>query len=141
MQITIDIIDRNYEQIKEFCVFNKIKIEDYIVQCAEDDFFTRKYGDLNEKLTKPKEQPKAEETPPQEVKEVREIPKVEEETPKKKVGRPKKVVEETPTVNDKETKINEMINNSEQVLIKKENIIDTSLQNKTTRVKRTLKVK
>lgn len=141
MQITIDIIDRNYEQIKEFCVFNKIKIEDYIVQCAEDDFFTRKYGDLNEKLTKPKEQPKAEETPPQEVKEIKEIPKIEEEKPKKKVGRPKKVVEETPTVNDEETKINEIIKNSEQVLIKKENIIDTTSQNKTTRVKRTLKVK
>jgi len=141
MQITIDIIDRNYEQIKEFCDFNKIKIEDYIIQCTEDDFFTRKYGDLNEKLTKSKEQPKAEKTPPQEVKEIKEIPKLEEEKPKKKVGRPKKVVEETPTVNEEETKIEEIVKNTQQVLIKKEDIIDTSSQNKTTKVKRTLKVK
>ncbi len=141
MQITIDIIDRNYEQIKEFCDFNKITIEDYIVQCAEDDFFTRKYGDLNEKLTKPKEQPKVEETPPQEVKQIlEETPKVVEEKPKKKVGRPKKVVEESPTI-DNETKIKKIIKNTEQVLIKKEDFIDTSSQNKTTKVKRTLKVK
>ena len=52
MKITIEIIDRNYEQIKEFCEFNKIAIEEYIVQCVEDNFFTRKYGDLNEKLNK-----------------------------------------------------------------------------------------
>lgn len=50
MEITVNIVNRNYEQIKEFCELNKIKIEDYITQCVEDDFFTRKYGDLNQKL-------------------------------------------------------------------------------------------
>jgi len=88
MKITIEIVDRNYFQIDEFCKFNNIQIEDYIVQCVEDDFFTRKYGDLNEKLGINKEEaPKVEEKP-------------KEVTEKKKVGRPrkKKVETESPTL-------------------------------------------
>ena len=138
MELTINIIDRNYEQIKEFCDFNKIKIEDYVVQCAEDDFFIRKYGDLNEKLLKPKESSKNEEVVIK--KEAKPLLEVSQEKPKKKVGRPKKNVEGEPIING-ELEIQEILKNSEQVLIKKEEVIDNSLQNNATRVKRTLKAK
>lgn len=134
MQITIDIIDRNYDQIKEFCEFNNIKVEDYIVQCVEDDFFTRKYGDLNEKIRSKEQDRKTEEKPITE-----ETPKVE----KKKVGRPKKVVEEKPTVivdGKKENEIQEIVKNTQQVFVRKEDIIDT-IEVKPTKVKRTLKTK
>lgn len=134
MQITIDIIDRNYDQIKEFCEFNNIKVEDYIVQCVEDDFFTRKYGDLNEKIRSKEQDQKTEEKPITE-----ETPKVE----KKKVGRPKKVVEEKPTVivdKKKENEIQEIVKNTQQVFVRKEDIIDT-IEVKPTKVKRTLKTK
>lgn len=134
MQITIDIIDRNYDQIKEFCEFNNIKVEDYIVQCVEDDFFTRKYGDLNEKIRSKEQDQKIEEKPITE-----ETPKVE----KKKVGRPKKVVEEKPTVivdSKKENEIQEIVKNTQQVFVRKEDIIDT-IEVKPTKVKRTLKTK
>lgn len=136
MEITIEIVDRNYEQIKEFCDFNNIKIEDYIVQCTEDDFFTRKYGDLNEKLNKQKEE---------EVKVVKEQPK-EEETPKvekKKVGRPKKKVEEEPVIEEEKVVESPKVN-TEQFFIKKEETVDTTnkeLQKVQTRIKRTLKTK
>lgn len=134
MKITIDIIDRNYDQIKEFCEFNNIKVEDYIVQCVEDDFFTRKYGDLNEKIRSKEQDRKTEEKPITE-----ETPKVE----KKKVGRPKKVVEEKPTVivdGKKENEIQEIVKNTQQVFVRKEDIIDT-IEVKPTKVKRTLKTK
>ena len=124
MKINIEIVDRNYEQIKEFCEFNNIKLEDYIVQCVEDDFFTRKYGDLNEKLKK--EEPKQEKV----LEKTEEPPKTE----KKKVGRPKKKVEEP-----KEQVVEEIVTNTSQVLIKKEEITGTNV--KPTRIKRTLKVK
>lgn len=137
MEITVEIVDRNYEQIKEFCDFNNIRIEDYIIQCAEDDFFTRKYGDLNEKLNKTKEEPKevVKEKPKEE-----EPPKVE----KKKVGRPKKKVEEVPKVIEEDNIIEEPKTNTEQFFIKKEESVDTTdkeLQKMQTRIKRTLKTK
>lgn len=134
MQITIDIIDRNYDQIKEFCEFNNIKVEDYVVQCVEDDFFIRKYGDLNEKI-RPKEQDQRTKEKPI----TEEIPKVE----KKKVGRPKKVVEEKPIVvidKKEENEIQEIVKNTQQVFVRKEDIIDT-IEVKPTKVKRTLKTK
>ena len=134
MEVTIDIIDRNYEQIKEFCDFNKISIEDYIVQCTEDDFFTRKYGDLNEKINQMK--PKEEQKPPMEEKK-KEIVKDEEKTEKKKVGRPKKKVEEVPVA--EEPKVD-----TEHFFVKKEESVDTTnkeLQRIQTRIKRTLKTR
>lgn len=135
MEVTVEIVDRNYEQIKEFCDFNNIRIEDYIVQCAEDDYFTRKYGDLNEKL-KPKE----------EVKEVKEEPKEEEQpkVEKKKVGRPKKKVEEKPPIVEEEKFIEEPKVETEQVFIRQEDTIDTTnkeLVKEQKRTKRTLKIK
>ena len=129
MEITIEIVDRNYEQIKEFCDFNNIKIEDYIVQCAEDDFFTRKYGDLNEKMNKENKE---------------EISKEDViKTEKKKVGRPKKKIQET-TIIEKETPIEEPKVNTEQFFVRNEDAIDTTnkeLQKQQVRIKRTLKTK
>lgn len=130
MEITINIIDRNYDQIKEFCDFNNILIEDYIVRCVEDDFFTRKYGDLNEKLNPPK----VEEKPPQQE------TKKEETTEKKKVGRPKKVKEETTTV--VENKIEDIVKDKEQFLIRVEDVVDTTDKTTETKIrKRTLKTR
>ena len=140
MEVKVEIIDRNYEQIKEFCNFNKIEIEDYIVQCVEDDFFTRKYGDLNEKIHK--NENKKVETPA--------VKEEEPKTEKKKVGRPKKtenkvssVVEPTKET-EKKDKIEEIIDNSKGFLIKQEESVDTTdktLQTKITRIRRTLKTK
>lgn len=129
MEITIEIVDRNYEQIKEFCDFNNIKIEDYIVQCAEDDFFTRKYGDLNEKMNKENKE---------------EISKEDViKTEKKKVGRPKKKIEETAII-EKEKPIEEPKVNTEQFFVRNEDTIDTTnkeLQKQQVRIKRTLKTR
>ena len=134
MELVINIIDRNYEQIKEFCEFNNITIEDYVVQCAEDDFFTRKYGDLNEKL-KPSETKMEEKT----IDKPTDVVKTE----KKKTTRTKKVKEEKETENDDgKLKIDDiLINNTNQVLIKKEEIIDTTNENKPKVVKRTLRTR
>ena len=139
MEITIEIVDRNYEQIKEFCDFNNIKIEDYIVQCAEDDFFTRKYGDLNEKMNKENKEVV-------EIKqEIKEETSKEEaiKTEKKKVGRPKKKIEET-TIIEKEKPIEEPKVNTEQFFVRNEDTIDTinkELQKQQVRIKRTLKTR
>ena len=134
MELVINIIDRNYEQIKEFCEFNNITIEDYVVQCAEDDFFTRKYGDLNEKL-KPSETKTEEKT----INKPTDVIKTE----KKKTTRAKKVKEEKETENDDgKLKIDDiLINDTNQVLIKKEEIIDTTNENKPKVVKRTLRTR
>ena len=134
MELVINIIDRNYEQIKEFCEFNNITIEDYVVQCAEDDFFTRKYGDLNEKL-KPSETKTEEKT----INKPTDVIKTE----KKKTTRAKKVKEEKETENDDgKLKIDDiLINDTNQVLIKKEEIIDTTDENKPKVVKRTLRTR
>lgn len=127
MTITIEMIDRTYEQIREFCELNNIKVEDYIVQCVEDDFFIRKYGDLNEKFKKeePKPQPQTEtKEMPQELKDlIDETVKVA-----KKVGRPKKKKEEEPKVDD---------------FIKKPDVVNemNNVEQKPTKIKRTLKAK
>ena len=142
MKVTIDIVDRNYEQIKEFCDFNGISIEDYIVECTENDFFIRKYGDLNDKLNNTKTE--VEEKPmPQEIKEkfdeLAEMKKKEEtKIEKKKVGRPKKKVEEEIKKDDSE----ELLKNisKKQVFVRQEDIIDTETV-KPTKIKRTLKTR
>jgi len=126
MEITIDIIDRNYSQIKEFCDFNSIKVEDYIVQCVEDDFFTRKYGDLNEKLNKTTYEEKYTELLRKKINELS-----EDKTEKKKVGRPKKVKEETvpPTEN-------------KEIMVRAEDSVNTNDSVGQPKIrKRTLKVK
>ena len=142
MKVTIDIVDRNYEQIKEFCDFNGINIEDYIVECTENDFFIRKYGDLNDKLNNTKTE--VEEKPmPQEIKEkfdeLAEMKKKEEaKIEKKKVGRPKKKVEEEIKKDDSEELLKNISKN--QVFVRQEDIVDTETL-KPTKIKRTLKTR
>ena len=119
MEITIDIVNRTYEQIKEMCDFNGIAVERYVLDCVLDNFNIMKYGDLNEKF-KPKEEVKAI---------VKETPKIEEEKPKTKVGRPRKVqVEEEvkPIVEEIKKELTEEIINPKQTLVKKEEVVNTT---------------
>ena len=140
MNVSIDIIDRVYKQIKEMCDYNNISVEKYVVDCVMDNFNILKYGDLNEKL-KPKEKEEK----------VEEKTKTEEK-PKKKVGRPKKVkTEEKPKEEPiVKTKITETFFGPLETVEmttsgKVEDNVDTTdkqLQNKITRLtKRTLKTR
>ena len=143
MEITIEIIDRNYEQIKEFCEFNKITIEEYIVQCVEDDFFTRKYGDLNEKLNKTTFEEKYTELLEKKRNELSEDKKENEnKTEKKKVGRPKKVKEEV--VSPFENKLSDFVfdEKNEEFIVRVEDTVNTNDNVGQTKIrKRTLKAK
>ena len=144
MNITIDIIDRVYKQIKEMCDYNNISVEKYIVDCVMDNFNILKYGDLNEKINPKEKEEKVEEKQ-----------KIEEK-PKKRVGRPKKVkTEENSKEEPKEepiveTKMTETFFGPLETLKmttsgKVEDNVDTTdkqLQNKITRLtKRTLKTR
>lgn len=144
MKITIEIIDRNYEQIKEFCEFNKIAIEEYIVQCVEDDFFTRKYGDLNEKLNKTTFEEKYTELLEKKRNELSENKKENEnKTEKKKVGRPKKVKEEE-VVSPIENKLGDFVfdEKNEEFIVRVEDTVNTNDNIGQSKIrKRTLKVK
>ena len=124
MKITIEIVDRNYEQIKEFCDFNKIPIDEYIVNCVENDFFIRKYGDLNEKVS-----PTEKKT---------EIIKEEIKVEKKKPGRPKKKIEEPKIEIEKNEK--EINNTNDFIKEKQTDTTDKELQKLQQRIiRRTLK--
>lgn len=124
MKITIEIVDRNYEQIKEFCDFNKITIDEYIVNCVENDFFIRKYGDLNEKVS-----PTEKKT---------EIIKEETKVEKKKPGRPKKKIEEPKIEIEKNEK--EINNTNDFIKEKQTDTTDKELQKLQQRIiRRTLK--
>ena len=82
MEITIDLPDKIYDEIKQMCEFNGITIIKYAFDCVLDNYNTMKYGDLNEKLgikEEPKEETKNIETPIIE---------------KKKPGRPRKKKDE-----------------------------------------------
>lgn len=138
MKIEIDIPDRLFEDVKELCEYNDEPIDKYIVDCISDAYYTLKYGDLNLKLNKNKE----------ETKKTEKINKVGEKTvvEKKKVGRPRKKVEEVTETEIKEKPIIEevVLSNTEETVLKKEDVItvvDEQLQNKIKRTKRTLKVK
>ena len=109
--------------IKEFCDFNQIKIEDYIVQCVEDDYFTRKYGDLNEKINPSKS--KVEENSS-----MNEVKEEDKNVEKKKVGRPRKKKDDNASTLNKEKKEEVIINNKE-----------TEIEQQPKKVKRILKVR
>lgn len=136
MEIKIEITDRNYEQIKEFCDFNSIKIEDYIVQCVEDDYFTRKYGDLNEKIHPKANTPSESDKKKYEEDLKKELDKIaslkKERTDVEKVNKEAENKAETLNIED-------IITNTEQMIIRKEDVINTS--NNNVRKKRTLKAK
>ncbi len=135
MKVEIDLPDRLYEEIRELCEYNNLTIDRYIIDCISDAYYTLKYGDLNLKINKDKEDSKNSEK-----KEVK--PDVE----KKKVGRPRKKVEEVVQTDKKENLIIEetVLNNTQDTVLKQEdtvNVVDEQLQNKIKRTKRVLKVK
>ena len=135
MKVEVDLPDRLYEEIRELCEYNNQTIDRYIVDCISDTYYTLKYGDLNLKINKGKEDLKTDEK-------TEKKPDVE----KKKVGRPRKKVEEIVKTDKEEKPINEetVLNNTKDTILKKEdtvNIVDEQLQNKIKRTKRTLKVK
>lgn len=139
MKVEVDLPDRLYEEIRELCEYNNQTIDRYIVDCISDTYYTLKYGDLNLKINKGKEDLKTDEKI---VEKTEKKPDVE----KKKVGRPRKKVEEIVKTDKEEKPINEetVLNNTKDTILKKEdtvNNVDEQLQNKIKRTKRTLKVK
>ena len=139
MKIEVNLPDRLYEEIRELCEYNNQTIDGYIVDCISDTYYTLKYGDLNLKISKDKEDLKTDEKI---VEKTEKKPDVE----KKKVGRPRKKVEEAVKTEIKEKPMIEetVLNNTKNTVLKKEetiNTIDEQLQNKIKRTKRGLKVK
>ena len=135
MKVEIDLPDRLYEEIRELCEYNNLTIDRYIIDCISDAYYTLKYGDLNLKINKDKEDSKNSEKK-----------EVKSDVEKKKVGRPRKKVEEVVQTDKKENLIIEetVLNNTQDTVLKKEdtvNVVDEQLQNKIKRTKRVLKVK
>ena len=135
MKVEIDLPDRLYCEIRELCEHNNQAIDRYIVDCISDAYYTLKYGDLNLKINKDKEDFKNSEKK-----------EVKSDVEKKKVGRPRKKVEEVVQTDKKENLIIEetVLNNTTDTVLSKEdtvNIVDEQLQNKIKRTKRVLKVK
>ena len=135
MKIEVNLPDRLYEEIRELCEYNNQTIDRYIVDCISDTYYTLKYGDLNLKINKDKEDFKNSEKK-----------EVKSDVEKKKVGRPRKKVEEVVQTDKKENLIIEetVLNNTKETVLKKEdtvNVVDEQLQNKIKRTKRVLKVK
>lgn len=50
MILKIEINDRLYHDINELCQTNNIKVEKYVLDAIMDNFYTLKYGDLNDKM-------------------------------------------------------------------------------------------
>lgn len=124
MEIKIDIPDKLYEELKEMCDYNSLTIENYVIETIMDNYYTIKFGDLNEKIKNvrgKKEQPKVEENKKEEIvwydKEgkVNEVKQTETEKPKeekkdtetetvKKVEKNETVIEDTSKVTEKKIK-------------------------------------
>ena len=77
MTVEIEIIDRVFYGLEDFCSANGLDVKEYMSDAIMEKYNLDKYGDLNEKLAKNVniESTKTDET-------------------KKKVGRPKKIKEE-----------------------------------------------
>lgn len=58
MIVEIDIIDRIYHNIQEFCEINGFNIIEYMSDAIVERYNLDKYGDLNEKLVKKEEEKK-----------------------------------------------------------------------------------
>ena len=124
MEIKIDIPDKLYDELKEMCDYNSLTIENYVIETIMDNYYTIKFGDLNEKnknVREKKEQPKVEEKKKEEIvwydKEgkVNEVKQTEVEKPKeekkdtetetvKKVEKNETVIEDTSKVTEKKIK-------------------------------------
>ena len=50
MLIELELIDRIYYDIKDYCESKGTDITEYIINTVEDRFYIDKYGDLNDKL-------------------------------------------------------------------------------------------
>ena len=111
MEIKIDIPDKLYEELKEMCNYNSLTIENYVIETIMDNYYTIKFGDLNEKIKnvrEKKEQPKVEEKK-KEVKQTEvEKPKEEKKNTEietvKKVEKNETVIEDTSKVTEKKIK-------------------------------------
>ena len=55
MTVEIDIIDRIYYNIQEFCEVNGFDVVEYMSNAVTERYNLDKYGDLNEKLVKKEE--------------------------------------------------------------------------------------
>ena len=124
MEIKIDIPDKLYDELKEMCDYNSLTIENYVIETIMDNYYTIKFGYLNEKIKnvrEKKEQPKVEEKKKEEIvwhdKEgkVNEVKQTEVEKPKeekkntetetvKKVEKNETVIEDTSKVTEKKIK-------------------------------------
>ena len=115
MKVEIDLPDRLYEEIRELCEYNNLTIDRYIIDCVSDAYYTLKYGDLNLKINKDKEDFKNSEKK-----------EVKSDVEKKKVGRPRKKVEEVVQTDKKENLIIEetVLNNTKETVLKKEDTVN-----------------
>ena len=52
MTVEIEIIDRIYHNIEDFCSVNSIDIKEYMSNAITERYNLDRYGDLNEKLSK-----------------------------------------------------------------------------------------
>lgn len=52
MLVEVDIIDRIYRNIEDFCCVNGLDVNEYIINAIVERYNLDKYGDLNEKLVK-----------------------------------------------------------------------------------------
>ena len=55
MTVEIEIIDRVYHNIEDFCNVNGLNIKEYMSDAITEKYNLDRYGDLNEKLTKKEE--------------------------------------------------------------------------------------
>lgn len=124
MEIKIDIPDKLYDEIKEMCDYNSLTIENYVIETIMNNYYTIKFGDLNEKIKnvrEKKEQPKVEENKKEEIvwydkeDKVNEVKQTETEKPKeekkdtetetvKKVEKNESVIEDASKVTEKKIK-------------------------------------
>ena len=77
MTVEIEIIDRVFYGIEDFCSVNGLDVKEYMSDAIMEKYNLDKYGDLNEKLVKKID-----------------IESTKTDENKKKVGRPKKIKEE-----------------------------------------------
>ena len=77
MTVEIEIIDRVFYGLEDFCSANGLDVKEYMSDAIMEKYNLDKYGDLNEKLTKKVN-----------------IESTKTDENKKKVGRPKKIKEE-----------------------------------------------
>lgn len=84
MVIKIDINDRLYQDISDLCQANNIKIYQYIIDVVMDNFYTLKYGDLNDKINEKRYINKEKEE------DIKNLEKVEEKEAKENSAKPKR---------------------------------------------------